>query len=444
MARLRRRACIALFLFTLFVFGTMMGLRTLKPSDGFSDLAPGLELLPAMAGKVDRRSVSRDATASPGQVRPADSNTHAVLSNSGPEGTIFYDVHIFYYTWYGNPSMDGKYIHWDHILVPHWDPKIASSYPRGRHAPPEDIGSSFYPELNPYSSRDPDVLESHMEQIGASAAGVLVMSWYPPGLADDNGEPAEDLVPAVLDAAYRHNLKVAFHIQIYRGRNDQSVHDNIKYIIDRYGEHGAFYKCTSSTGKSLPLFYIYDSYLTPPESWSELLTPAGSHSVRGSAYDSIFIALIVEERHKHDILAGGFDGMYTYFASNGFSFGSSHQNWKSIKAFCDGNNLLFIPSVGPGYIDTSIRPWNNHNLRNRVNGRYFETALQAALDVRPEVVAITSFNEWHEGTQIERATPKKTVTRVYLDYQPHGPDHYLELTRRWVEQFNKEKEQWLV
>lgn len=40
--------------------------------------------------------------------------------------------------------------------------------------------------------------------------GVLVMSWYPPGLADDNGEPAEDLVPAVLDAAYRHNLKVKY------------------------------------------------------------------------------------------------------------------------------------------------------------------------------------------------------------------------------------------
>ncbi|KAJ0066503.1 hypothetical protein NL108_013969, partial [Boleophthalmus pectinirostris] len=61
---------------------------------------------------------------------------------------------------------------------------------------------------------------------------VLVVSWYPPGLADDNGEPTEDLVPAVLDAAYRHNLKVTFHIQAYHGRNDQSVHDNVKYIID--------------------------------------------------------------------------------------------------------------------------------------------------------------------------------------------------------------------
>lgn len=144
----------------------MMGLRRLKPGDGFSDLAPGSERLPKKGGKLDRRSVSRDATA-------AGSSTKAVLSNSSPEGAVFYDVHIFYYTWYGNPLMDGKYSHWDHILVPHWDPKIASSYPRGRHMPPEDIGSSFYPELNPYSSRDPDVLESHMEQIGASAAGTV-------------------------------------------------------------------------------------------------------------------------------------------------------------------------------------------------------------------------------------------------------------------------------
>ncbi|KAL0984735.1 hypothetical protein UPYG_G00146020 [Umbra pygmaea] len=439
MARLRKKACVALFLFTLFVFGTMMGLRTLKPSDGFSDLAPGLDLLPMIGGKMDRRSVSQEAISTPGQVR-----TKVVLSNSGPEGIIFYDVHIFYSVWYGNPSMDGKYIHWDHVLVPHWDPKIAASYPKGRHMPPEDIGSSFYPELGPYSSRDPDVLESHMEQIGAAAAGVLVLSWYPPGLADDNGEPIEDLVPAVLDAAHRHNLKVAFHLQPYRGRSDQSVHDNIKYIIDRYGDHGAFYKFTSSMGKVLPLFYIYDSYLTPPENWSDLLHPTGSHSLRDTPYDGVFIALIVEERHKHDILAGGFDGMYTYFASNGFSFGSSHQNWKAVKAFCDENNLLFIPSAGPGYIDTAVRPWNNHNTRNRVNGRYYETALQAALNVRPEIVTITSFNEWHEGTQIERAVPKKTVTRLYLDYHPHQSDHYLELTRRWAEQFNKEKETWLM
>lgn len=28
--------------------------------------------------------------------------------------------------------------------------------------------------------------------------------------------------------------QVAFHIQPYKGRTDQSMHDNIKYIIDKY------------------------------------------------------------------------------------------------------------------------------------------------------------------------------------------------------------------
>uniref|UniRef100_A0A1A8I748 Mannosidase, endo-alpha-like n=1 Tax=Nothobranchius kuhntae TaxID=321403 RepID=A0A1A8I748_NOTKU len=431
MTRLRRKALVALFLFTLFIFGTMMGLRTLKPSDGFSDLAPGMDL-------IGERSERKDVLASPGQIHRGSSDTKVVFSRSDRDYGIFYDVHIFYYLWYGSPSMDQQYIHWDHPLVPHWDPKIAASHAQGRHVPPDDIAASFYPEMGPYSSRDPTVLESHMAQIEASAAGVLVLSWYPPGVADPHGQPTEDLVPAVLDAAQRHSIKP------YKGRTDQSMHENIRYIIDRYGTHDAFYRFRTSTGQVLPLFYVYDSYLTPAESWAELLTAKGSQSIRGTPYDGVFVALIVEERHKREILASGFDGMYTYFASNGFSFGSSHQNWKAIKTFCDANNLLFIPSVGPGYVDTAVRPWNNHNTRNRVNGRYYETSLQAALSVRPEIVTITSFNQWHEGTQIERAVPKKTSTHVYLDYQPNQPDHYLRLTRQWAESFNKEKDKWLM
>ncbi|KAM4794764.1 glycoprotein endo-alpha-1,2-mannosidase-like protein [Rhinophrynus dorsalis] len=432
MARLRRKACIAFFLFTLFIFGTMMGLRTLKPSDGFSDLAPGLELMP-FAEQSERRSVSNEVISQPqGTVDKADHTK------------VYYDLHIFYYMWYGNPKFNGNYIHWDHVMVPHWDPKISASYPKGRHSPPEDIGSSFYPELGPYSSKDPAVLEEHMRQLRTAAVGVLVLSWYPPGTADENGEAVEDLVPLVLEAAQRYNIKVAFHIQPYKGRDDRTLHDNIKYIIDNFGSHAAFYRYRTSTGKTLPLFYIYDSYLTPPESWANLLTLTGSHSVRNTPYDAVFIGLLVEEGHKHDILTAGYDGIYTYFASNGFSFGSSHQNWKTIKSFCDTNNLMFIPSVGPGYIDTSIRPWNNHNTRNRVNGKYYETSLQAALTVRPEIVSITSFNEWHEGTQIEKAMPKKTGNRLYLDYVPHQSDLYLVLTRKWAEHFNKEKEQWLM
>lgn len=169
MTRLRRKFCVALFLFALFIFGTMMGLRTLKPTDGFSDLAPGMELVPFVGGKLDRRPA-------PNHVDVSD--TKIVLSKAGHEHSIFYDVHIFYYLWYGAPPGDRGYIHWDHVLVPHWDPKIAASHPKGRHNPPEDIASSFYPELGPYSSRDPNVLESHMAQIEAAAAGKQISLFF--------------------------------------------------------------------------------------------------------------------------------------------------------------------------------------------------------------------------------------------------------------------------
>lgn len=39
--------------------------------------------------------------------------------------------------------------------------------------------------------------------------GVLVLSWYPPGMADDNGEPTDDLVPAILDTAHQYNIQVS-------------------------------------------------------------------------------------------------------------------------------------------------------------------------------------------------------------------------------------------
>lgn len=163
-------------------------------------------------------------------------------------------------------------------------------------------------------------------------------------------------------------------------------------------------------------------------------------SIRNTPYDGVFIGLLVEEKHKGEVLAAGFDGIYTYFATNSFSYGSSQRNWRSIKAFCDSNSLIFIPSVGPGYIDTSIRPWNGQNTRNRVNGKYYEMSLKAALETRPQIISVTSFNEWHEGTQIENAIPKTRNQIAYLDYLPYKPTMYLDITRRWAEKFRDEQE----
>jgi glycoprotein endo-alpha-1,2-mannosidase len=91
--------------------------------------------------------------------------------------------------------------------------------------------------------------------------------------------------------------------------------------------------------------------------------------------------------------------------------------------------------VGPGYIDTRIRPWNAENTRARQNGKYYDQSFQAAIKQKPDFIGITSFNEWHEGTQIEPAVPKSIPGYTYEDYSPLDPEYYLERTSYWVQQY---------
>ncbi len=214
---------------------------------------------------------------------------------------------------------------------------------------------------------------------------------------------------------------------------------NIKYIQDKYGQHPAYYRYKYQ-GRLLPMFYVYDSYLVKREEWGNLLRPDGRKTLRNTPYDAIFIGLVVQDRHKSEVLSAGFDGYYTYFASDGFTHGSSSRNWDSLARYAISNEALFIPSVGPGYIDVRVRPWNGQNTKHREHGGYYEQSFKAALAVKPPIISITSFNEWGEGTQIERAVPKQFKTFKYQDYLPQTPDYYLTLTRKWSFKYRKQQQ----
>lgn len=127
-------------------------------------------------------------------------------------------------------------------------------------------------------------------------------------------------------------------------------------------------------------------------------------------------------------------GFYTYFASNGFSYGSTWKNWRTLSLYAHQNGLLFSPSIGPGYIDTRIRPWNSGNIRHRRRGKYYDVGWRTAIIAGADFFSITSFNEWHEGTQIEPAVPKSTKNYTYMDYEPEGSNFYLHLTNWWINQ----------
>ena len=223
------------------------------------------------------------------------------------------------------------------------------------------------------------------------------------------------------------------HLEPYdagRGKGTANeIKKDVAYINAQYRDHPACLK----DDNGLAVFFVYDSYRTPASEWAKLFKEKGGNSVRGNSADGVFISLVVEKNHLKECVAGGFDGFYTYFAVDKFSWGSTWKNFGSQQKFADQNRLQFYPSVGPGYDDTRVRPWNSANTRSREGGRYYARAFQALLSAKSSRVTLTSWNEWHEGTQIEEATAKKG----YPDYSPGGEDFYLKETRKhllaWAE-----------
>lgn len=346
------------------------------------------------------------------------SKSFAQQSNSRDE------VQIFYYGWYGNQSTDSSLQHWNHEIIPHWNnPKWNNL---GHYKGGDDIGANFYPSLGNYSSSDVKIIKKHMKMIKESGAGVVVLSWLGKDSFTDKS------VIKYLDIANHFNLKIAFHIEPFY-KNITELRDQLSYLVKTYSKHPAFYK---KDGK--PLYYVYDSYKIAPEEWARLLSRDGDKTVRNTELDAFYIGLWVEKEHSVFFDKAAFDGFYTYFASEGFVFGSTISNWDFLSSYAKERHLIFIPCVGPGYSDTRIRPWNEANFKSRDNGKYYEDMFDAAIKVKPEFIGITSFNEWHEGTQIEPAIPKKISGFTYEDYGK-DPWFYIKETKRLTDKFLKNR-----
>lgn len=344
----------------------------------------------------------------------------AVAEDAAPPSR---NVHAFYYTWYGNPQTDGAWRHWDHEV-------ILREGGGAHHKPPADIGANFYPELGLYSSNSSEDTARHMCQLRDAGVGAVAATWWG---RDDYSDKA---LETVFETAATFNMRVCFHIEPFPGRNAATTRDALVYLLDKYGDHPALFRDPGHGNRTM--VYLYDSYLTPASEWAAVFDKGGAQTLRGTKYDVLAIGLWVKGHDGPSLVRAGFDGFYTYFATDGFTHGSTLKNWPALRAFADEHGMLFIPSVGPGYCDTRIRPWNDVNTRAREKGAYYDREFEAALAAKPDFISITSFNEWHEGTQIEPAIPMQAEDFTYLDYEGLPPSHYLDRTGYWVRRWEQE------
>jgi hypothetical protein len=292
-------------------------------------------------------------------------------------------VAIFYYPWYGTPSRDGGYAHWN----------------QGGHVPPKDIASRFYPAGGLYSSSDGKVIRRQMHEIEAAGIDTVIVSWWGWGSVEDQR------LPHVMAEARRAGLTVAIHIEPYQGRTALTVASDVAHLR-------AF---------GINDFYVYGATDIPTLDWA---------TVRPGL---IGVRLFAQTPLLGFALAAGFDGVYTYTVSRATG--------TSFRLLCKNAHqagLVCAPSVGPGYDATRATP--DTFVRPRDDGLTYDELWRRAIGANADEVTITSFNEWHEGTQIEPARMLANATYETYDgaWGRHGraaQESYLERTLDWSLQY---------
>jgi hypothetical protein len=329
----------------------------------------------------------------------------------GPEPTQ--KAVIFYYPWYGNPQTDGRWVHWD-------EPGFQ---------PPSDITSRYWPAVGVYSSNDAWTIAQHCAWLRRAGVGVLALSWW-------GRESFEERAAAgILDMAERYRLKVAFHIEPYGGRTAGKLVEDVAYLNQRYGSHPALFR-SHLTSRHNPnysqkgVFFMWSPVITydggeevPPEYWRPALD-----AIHAANPSSLVIGHQTDARW---VDGAHFDGLYNY-GSLAHQVDGTFDWAKSLPP-----GAWYVPSVLPGAMfwnDTA--PWPDLPRRN--GATYAEQWRESlGTGVQPQLVSITSFNEWHEGTQIEPveidAVNSSGVS--YMTYWPLAPDSYLDRTANEVGSF---------
>ncbi len=300
-------------------------------------------------------------------------------------GTGMGEVAIFYYPWYGTAARDGGWQHWQ----------------QHGNTPPAQIASGWFPARGHYSSSDATVVRAQMHEIASIGVQTVIVSWWGPGSA----EAAR--LAAVARSARAAGLRVALHVEPYAGRTPALLESEIRAFA----------------ASGITRFYIYDSTTTPDTDWRAL-----NERLRG-------VTLFANTGLPGKALAGGFGGLYTYdvYTYDGSSF-------PRICASAKRLGLLCAPSVGPGY--DAVRATGDVRVRTRADGATYDRMWRGAIRAAADVVTITSYNEWHEGTQIE---PAKAVGSPYASYDgAYGlvgraaQNAYLDRTAAWARRYREQ------
>ena len=277
----------------------------------------------------------------------------------------------FYYPWYGNPEYGERWFHWE---------------------PDNEYASTHVPLIGFYDSRSEEVMRYHIRLAQSVGFDGFISSWWGPGAYTDRA--FEEMLPVARDMGFY--LTVYFEI----AHDIEHLEEQLRYLLTRYGDHPAFMKVDGR-----PVIFIYGRVIGEfeIEDFSQVFARLESEGLP---------AFYMADRLDEDYL-DVFDGLHTYSPLRAMG------DYPEVNAQCQEANKTFAATLAPGYDDTIIRVPGL--VVDRENGTYYLDSWETVMLTQPDWVLVTSWNEWHEGSEIEPSLE-------------HG-DLYLNLTERYYTLF---------